>query len=145
MKQEKETIVIINGPNLNLLGIRQKGIYGEISFREYLAELYNKFPQYQIKYHQTNHEGVIIDLLHEHGFSAKGILLNAGGYTHSSIAIRDGISSITSPVIEIHISDIKNRESFRKTSMIEEVCAKSIIGKGLNGYKLGIQEIINLP
>ena len=142
MKSNKPVIVIINGPNLNLLGIRQKDIYGEKSFEEFLPELRSHFSEIQINYYQSNHEGDIIDLLHQYGFKSSGIILNAGGYTHSSIAIRDAISSITTPVVEVHISNIKERESFRHFSYLEEVCIESIIGEGLKGYFKGIERII---
>ena len=142
MESDKPVIVIINGPNLNLLGIRQKDIYGEKSFEEFLPKLRSHFSEIQIKYYQTNHEGVIIDLLHQFGFKSSGIILNAGGYTHTSIAIRDAIASITTPVVEIHISNIKKRESFRHFSYLEEVCSESIIGEGLKGYYKAIERII---
>lgn len=136
---EKPNILIINGPNLNLLGKRQPEIYGSQSFEEYFELLTAEFEDLSLSYYQSNHEGALIDKLHEVGFTYNGIVLNAGAYTHTSIAIRDAISAISTPVIEVHISDIKNRESFRKHSYLEEVCLTSIVGKGIQGYALAIQ------
>jgi len=135
-------LVIINGPNLNLLGKRNQEIYGNKSFTEFLDELRNEFVGVPIGYIQSNHEGVIIDQLHELGFSSDGIILNAGGYAHTSIAIRDAIESITSPVIEVHISDIYAREEFRHVSMLADVCKMQIVGHGLEGYREAIQYLL---
>jgi len=132
-------IVIINGPNLNLLGKREPGIYGNESFGDYFEKLKTSFPQVSFTYFQSNSEGAIIDILHENGFTADGILLNAGGYTHTSVAIRDAIAAIKSPVLEIHISNIHAREEFRHTSMIAPKCVGSICGLGMKGYKLGVE------
>ncbi|WP_298733715.1 type II 3-dehydroquinate dehydratase [uncultured Chitinophaga sp.] len=132
-------IVIINGPNLNLLGKREPGIYGSESFEDYFAALQKQFPAVQFTYFQSNVEGEIINQLHEQGFSADGILLNAGGYTHTSVAIRDAIAAIKTPVIEIHISNVYAREEFRHTSLIAPKCAGSICGLGMKGYALGVQ------
>ncbi|HLF65897.1 MAG TPA: type II 3-dehydroquinate dehydratase [Saprospiraceae bacterium] len=132
--------VIINGPNLNLLGKRNIEIYGSMTFAEFLDDLRKDFEGIPIGYFQTNHEGAIIDKLHEIGFSSDGIILNAGAYTHSSIAIRDAIEAITTPVIEVHISDIYTREEFRRKSMLADVCHTQIVGHGLEGYR----EAINL-
>ncbi|WP_291913636.1 type II 3-dehydroquinate dehydratase [Chitinophaga sp. CB10] len=132
-------IVIINGPNLNLLGKREPGIYGNESFEDYFEKLKTSFPQVSFTYFQSNSEGAIIDILHENGFTADGILLNAGGYTHTSVAIRDAIAAIKSPVLEIHISNIHAREEFRHTSMIAPKCVGSICGLGMKGYKLGVE------
>jgi 3-dehydroquinate dehydratase-2 len=128
-------LVIINGPNLNLLGKRNIEVYGSKSFESFLNELRVEFSGTSIEYFQTNHEGDIIDKLHAIGFSADGIILNAGAYTHTSIAIRDAIEAITSPVVEVHISDIYAREEFRRTSMLKEVCHAQITGRGLEGYR----------
>jgi len=136
-------IIIINGPNLNLLGTREPEVYGRQTFESYLVELKEKYPAIQIDYFQSNVEGLLIDALQEHGFKADGILLNAGGYTHTSVAIRDAISAITSPVVEVHISNIYAREEFRKTSLISEKVVGSIMGLGLDGYRLGIEHFIN--
>ena len=135
-------IVIINGPNLNLLGKRETHIYGHQSFENYFHALLIAFPNVNLEYFQSNHEGAIIDQLHFHGFSADGIILNAGAYTHTSIAIRDAISAIESPTIEVHISDISQREDFRKFSYLTAVCSAHIIGKGLDGYKEALQILI---
>lgn len=137
-------IIIINGPNLNLLGTREPEVYGRQTFESYLVELKEKYPAIQIDYFQSNVEGLLIDALQEHGFKADGILLNAGGYTHTSVAIRDAISAITSPVIEVHISNIYAREEFRKTSLISEKVVGSIMGLGLDGYRLGIEYLIQM-
>jgi 3-dehydroquinate dehydratase-2 len=132
------TIGIINGPNLNLLGKRQPEIYGNLSFEDYLETLKDTFTSVKLHYYQSNHEGAIIDKLHEWGFELDGIVLNAGGYTHTSIALADAISSINSPVVEVHISDIYAREKFRHISYIKNVCIESIVGKGLEGYDQAI-------
>ena len=132
-------IAIINGPNLNLLGKRETGIYGDSSFESYLSELKNKFPAMELEYFQSNVEGEIINKLHETGFSFDGIVLNAGGYTHTSIAIGDAIAAITTPVVEVHISNIFAREDFRHVSYIAPKCKGSISGFGLQGYELALQ------
>jgi 3-dehydroquinate dehydratase-2 len=131
-------ILIINGPNLNLLGKREPAIYGNKDFDSFLKELKNDFPQHTINYFQSNHEGSIIDKLHEEGFSADGIVLNAGAYTHTSLAIADAIKSISSPVIEVHISNVFAREDFRKHSFLSPVCKGCICGFGLDSYRLAI-------
>ena len=137
-------ILIINGPNLNLLGVREPGIYGNRGFEDYLLELRNLYPADSIDYFQSNHEGAIIDKLHEVGFSIDGVVLNAGGYTHTSVAIADAISAIKSPVVEVHISNIGKREEFRHHSFISPVCLGSIAGFGLDSYRLGVEAIKNL-
>lgn len=131
-------IHILNGPNLNLLGIREPETYGHEGFEAYLATLRAAFPSVQIHYYQSNIEGALIDKLHEIGFSADGILLNAGGYTHTSVALRDAVAAITTPVVEVHISNIHAREAFRHTSLLAAVCRGSISGFGLRGYELGL-------
>ena len=131
-------IQIINGPNLNLLGVREPEIYGSLSFEDYLNELKKSFPGIEIGYFQSNVEGEIINKLHETGFSFDGIILNAGAYTHTSIAIRDAIKSISAPVIEVHLSNIHARESFRHQSMLSGVCKGVIAGFGMDSYKLAI-------
>lgn len=135
-------IVILNGPNLNLIGRREPEIYGDISFDEYIPHLREIFPEIKIIFHQTNHEGMLIDYLHEYGFKADGILLNAGGYTHTSIALADAVKSISTPVIEVHISDIYKREEYRSHSYLKNVCLFSIIGEGLAGYESGIRKLL---
>lgn len=129
-------ILIINGPNLNLLGTREPEIYGNRTFEQYLSDLKADF-EGEIDYVQTNVEGEIINALH--GSKHDGILLNAGGYTHTSVAIRDAISGIAVPVVEVHISNLAQREEFRHNSFITAVCAGSIMGFGLDGYRLGLE------
>jgi len=133
------TIHIINGPNLNLLGTREPEIYGSITFEDYLGRLRKQFNKLEITYFQTNHEGLIIDELQKKGFDGAGIILNAAGYTHTSIAIRDTIAAISNPVIEVHISDIHAREDFRRHSYITDKCAGFITGKGMEGYALAVE------
>lgn len=135
-------IIIINGPNLNLLGIREKSIYGNSGFDSFLNELKNDFKNISIDFFQSNVEGELVNKLHETGFSYDGIVLNAGAYTHTSIAIRDAISAITTPVVEVHISNILTRESFRHDSVIGPACRGSIMGFGLNSYRLGIESFL---
>ena len=132
------TICIINGPNLNLLGVREPTVYGNTSFEQFLAEMIDQYPSLTLHYFQSNHEGALIDKLHEIGFSADGIVLNAGGYTHTSVALRDAIAAITSPVIEVHLSNIQAREPFRQQSLIAAVCVGSISGFGLQSYRLAL-------
>ena len=132
-------IIIINGPNLNLLGKRQPEIYGTQSFEDYFEKLKSKYTDLHLEYYQTNHEGSIIDKLHEVGFSYDGIILNAGGYTHTSIAIADAIAGIETEVAEVHISDIYSREPFRHHSFIKDMSCVSIVGKGLVGYDEAIE------
>lgn len=136
-------ILIINGPNLNLLGVREPGIYGSQSFETYIETLRKAFPALQLDYFQSNSEGDIIDCLHQHGFSADGIVLNAGAYTHTSIAIADAIASINSPVIEVHISNVYKRESFRHRSFIAAVAKGVICGFGMDSYRLAVEALIN--
>lgn len=131
-------ILIINGPNLNLLGRRQPEIYGDKRFEQYFAELQEKYPAVSLAYFQSNHEGALIDKLHEFGFSIDGIILNAGGYTHTSIALADAVAAISTPVVEVHISDIYARETFRRHSFLKAHCVESIVGQGLEGYRMGV-------
>ena len=135
-------VQIINGPNLNLLGSREPGIYGEESFSEFLDRLKSDYPNIEISYFQSNVEGEIINQLHETGFSYDGIILNAGGYTHTSVAIRDAIKAIKTPVGEVHISNVYAREEFRHKSMLTAVCMGVIAGFGLNSYKLAIESLL---
>ena len=132
-------IQIINGPNLNLLGTREPGIYGSSSFEKYLPELQAKYPDIEISYYQSNVEGELINKMQEVGFSYDGIVLNAGAYTHTSVAIHDAIKAIETPVIEVHISNVHQREEFRHHSYISPAAAGIIIGFGLNGYRLAIE------
>lgn len=132
-------ITIINGPNLNLLGKRETDIYGHKSFESYLPELQNKFPTWTIDYFQSNVEGELINKLQAVGFSHDGIIINAGGFTHSSVALADAVASIKTPVIEVHISNIFGREDFRHVSYLGRYCAGSISGFGLKGYELALR------
>ncbi len=135
-------IIIINGPNLNLLGIREKSIYGNSDFETYFNALKSKFKNVTLAYYQSNVEGEIINKLHEVGFSYDGVIINAGAYTHTSIAIRDAISGINTPVVEVHISNILTRENFRHESVIGPVCIGSIMGFGLDSYRLGLESFL---
>ncbi len=135
-------IVIINGPNLNLLGTREPEIYGNSTVEEYLKILIAEFPSVDFVYFQSNIEGEIINKLHEVGFSADGIILNAGGYTHTSIAIGDAIKAIKTPVVEVHLSNVFARESFRHESFLTPVCKGCISGFGMQSYKLAVQSFI---
>ena len=132
-------IAIINGPNLNLLGTREPEVYGNQTFETYFKQLQTKFPNAELTYFQSNVEGEIINKLHEIGFSFDGIILNAAGYTHTSISIADAVKSITTPVVEVHISNIFAREEFRHKSLIAPYCKGIIAGLGLLGYDLAIE------
>ena len=135
-------IYIINGPNLNLLGKRETSIYGDITFDDYLVQLKSEFQHLQIDYYQSNVEGEIINKLHEIGFKYDGIILNAGGYTHTSVAIADAVKAIDTPVVEVHISNIFSREDYRHMSLIAPNAKGSIIGFGMDSYRLAIRGII---
>jgi len=134
-------VIIINGPNLNLLGVREKSIYGNISFEKYFKKLVEEFPNLELEQFQSNVEGELIDKLQEVGFSYDYILLNAGGYTHTSVSIADCIKSIEAPVIEVHISNIYAREDFRKKSLLSENCKAVICGLGMDSYKAALLTI----
>lgn len=136
-------IAIINGPNLNLLGKREPGVYGNQSFEEYFEELKAKFPSVAFHYYQSNVEGELINELQRVGFSYDGIILNPGGYTHTSVAIGDAIAAITTPVVEVHISNVHAREEFRHLSHVSAKAAGSIIGLGLKGYELAVFFLIS--
>lgn len=136
-------IIIINGPNLNLLGKREPGIYGHKNFNTFFDNLKKNFNAIDLEYFQSNIEGELIDKLHEVGFTYDGVILNAGGYTHTSVAISDAIAAITTPVIEVHISNIYAREEFRHKSIITKECAGIISGLGLEGYMLAITYLID--
>jgi 3-dehydroquinate dehydratase II len=131
-------LLIINGPNLNLLGKREQNIYGSESFEHYLEKLEQQFPVVTFSYYQSNIEGKLVDKLHEEGFTCDGIILNAGAYTHTSVALRDAVAGIKSPVVEVHISNTLTREDFRHKSLIGPVCKGCIMGFGLSSYKLAI-------
>ena len=135
-------IQIINGPNINLLGKREPSIYGSTSFEEYLTTLRKRYSSIEIDYYQSNVEGFLIDKIHEVGFDADGIVLNAGAYTHTSIALQDAIRAITAPVIEVHISNVHIREEFRHKSMISCACKGVICGFGLDSYRLAIEALL---
>jgi len=135
-------IQIINGPNLNLLGVREKSIYGDKGFESYLTELRDRYAIIDIDYYQSNVEGEIINKLHEVGFTYDGIVLNAGAYTHTSVAIADAIAGINTPVIEVHISNVYKREEFRHHSMLAASCRGVIAGFGLDSYRLGVESFL---
>lgn len=137
-------IQIINGPNINLLGKREPSIYGSVSFEDYLAELRAKYPEVQIDYYQSNIEGELIDKIQQVGFDADGIILNAGAYTHTSIALQDAIRAVKSPVVEVHISNVHAREAFRHVSMISCACLGVICGFGLNSYRLALEALADV-
>jgi 3-dehydroquinate dehydratase II len=136
-------IQIINGPNLNLLGVREKSVYGETSFEDYLDTLRKRYANITINYYQSNVEGEIINKLHEVGFSCDGIVMNAGAYTHTSVAIADAIAGIKTPVIEVHISNVYKREEFRHKSLLAANCKGVIAGFGLDSYRLAIENMVN--
>ncbi|WP_336517461.1 type II 3-dehydroquinate dehydratase [Pollutibacter soli] len=136
------SITIINGPNLNLLGKREPDVYGNTSFEDYLQKLRSAFPEIDIEYYQSNVEGEIINKLQEAGFAKDGIIINPGGYTHTSVAIGDAIAAIKSPVVEVHISNIHAREEFRKLSHVSAKAKGTIAGLGLKGYELAIRFLL---
>lgn len=137
-------IQIINGPNLNLLGVREPGIYGDSSFESYLPQLRAKFPDVEIEYFQSNCEGALIDKLQEVGFTYDGVVLNAGAYTHTSIVLHDCIRALQCPVVEVHISNVHQREAFRHHSYIASACVGVICGFGLKSYELAVEGLRNL-
>lgn len=138
-----QTIHIINGPNLNLLGKREVELYGSVSFETFFEELKKKYPPVSLLYFQSNHEGALLDYLQAHGFEMNtGMILNAGGLTHTSIALRDAVAAIETPVVEVHISDIYTRESFRWHSFLTDVCVAHFTGHGLEGYRMGVDFLI---
>ena len=132
-------IIIINGPNLNLLGKREPEIYGTLTFEQYFETLKTQFPDLELFYFQSNHEGDLLDKIHEIGFSFDGIVINAGAYTHTSIAIADALAAVKTPAIEVHISNIHAREAFRHHSFLAAKCVGSIVGLGLKSYALAIE------
>lgn len=136
-------ILILNGPNLNLLGKREPTIYGSATFESYLDTLRAQYPTLTIRHVQSNHEGALLDALHSIGFAeGVGVVLNAGAYTHTSIALRDAISAISTPVVEVHISNVHSREPFRHESKLSAVCCGVICGFGLDSYRLGIEALL---
>jgi len=141
-EKRRMKIQIINGPNINLLGKREPSIYGARSFEDYLAELKERFPQVEMDYYQSNVEGEMINKIHEVGFDYDGIVLNAGAYTHTSIALQDAIRAVSAPTIEVHISNVHQREEFRHRSMISCACVGVICGFGLDSYRLAIEVLL---
>jgi 3-dehydroquinate dehydratase-2 len=137
-------IEIINGPNLNLLGKREPDKYGSVTFEDYLDSLKARFPEIVFGYFQSNVEGELINEIHRKGFSSDGIILNAGGYTHTSVALADAIASVKVPVIEVHITNISGREEFRHISLTGRSCIGIIAGFGLDSYRLGVEAIIEI-
>lgn len=135
-------LLILNGPNLNLLGVREPGIYGNDSMESYLETLRKEFPQVEIEYFQSNIEGKMIDKMQQVGYSYDGIVLNAGAYTHTSLALHDCIRAINTPVIEVHISNVHTREEFRHKSMISAACKGVICGFGMDSYKLAVYSFL---
>lgn len=135
-------ILLLNGPNLNLLGVREPEVYGKETFTDYFRQLKNKYPSVDISCFQSNVEGELIDKIHEVGFSYDGIILNAGAYTHTSIALADAIAAVKAPVVEVHISNIHAREPYRHVSMIAAACRGSVIGFGLDSYRLAVEALI---
>ena len=136
-------LLILNGPNLNLLGRREPGIYGTRAFDDFFPELEAAFPDRQLTHFQSNHEGILLDKLHEVGFTHRGIILNAGGYTHTSVALADAVAAIATPVVEVHLSNLAAREDFRQKSLLGRHCAGSISGFGLESYRLAVQWFVN--
>ena len=139
-----KSILILNGPNLNLLGKREPEIYGRVSFEEYLDTLRHEFPDVILDYYQSNHEGCLIDKLQEADGHYEGVVMNPGAYAHTSIALADCIRAIDIPVIEVHISDISQREPYRRHSYTAEACKKCFVGYGLQGYALGVRELLGI-
>ena len=135
-------IQIINGPNLNLLGRREPGIYGARSFDDYLETLRARYPDVQLDYYQSNHEGDLVDCIHRCGFEADGIVLNAGAYTHTSVALHDALRAVTAPAVEVHISNVHQREEFRHRSFISAACKGVICGFGLDSYRLAVESLL---
>jgi 3-dehydroquinate dehydratase-2 len=135
-------LAIVNGPNLNLLGLREQSVYGKVSFEDYLVELKEKYPTISFYYYQSNVEGELINKLHELGFSYDGIILNAGGYTHTSVALGDAVAAINTPVIEVHISNVYAREEYRHISLLAKNCKGVICGFGLDSYRLAVESFM---
>lgn len=140
-RKQDMRIQIINGPNLNLLGVREPGIYGDESFERYLPKLRAMYPDVEIDYFQSNVEGKLIDKMQEVGFDYDGVVLNAGAYTHTSVALHDCIRAMRCPVVEVHISNVHQREAFRHKSMISAACKGVICGFGLDSYRLAVEAL----
>ncbi|HET6996581.1 MAG TPA: type II 3-dehydroquinate dehydratase [Chitinophagaceae bacterium] len=139
----KKKIAIINGPNLNLLGKRETDIYGDLSFDKFFKQLQDKYPKVKLSFHQSNIEGELVDAIQKVGFDHDGIVLNPGGYTHTSVAIGDAIAAVPAPVVEVHISNVHAREDFRKFSHVSGKATGSIFGLGLKGYELAIEYLVS--
>jgi len=137
-------ILILNGPNLNLLGKREPGIYGSQSFESYFEILRKIFAEAELHYFQSNHEGALLDKIHEVGFTFDGLVINAGAYTHTSVALADALSAVPMPAVEVHISNIHKRESFRHHSYLTSRCEGMICGLGLKGYELAVRYLLDL-
>jgi len=137
-------VLIINGPNLNLLGKREIDVYGNVAFEDFLESLRLKYVGDKISYFQSNSEGEIIDHIHANGFEVDGIILNAGAYTHTSLAIADAVAAIKSPVVEVHISNVHKREEVRHKSMLSAVCSGVLLGFGLDTYRLAVEALKGL-
>lgn len=144
MKDNQKRILILNGPNLNLLGKREPGIYGDSTMEHGFAALQARFPEVQLDYYQSNVEGELINKLHEVGFSYYGVVFNAGAYTHTSVALHDAIKAISTPVVEVHISNVYQRETYRHTSLITGACVGVIGGFGMDSYRLAVEAILAL-
>jgi 3-dehydroquinate dehydratase-2 len=140
----KKKIAIINGPNLNLLGKRETDIYGDLSFEKFFKQLQDKYPKVKLSFHQTNIEGELVDAIQKAGFDQDGIVLNPGGYTHTSVAIGDAIAAVPAKVVEVHISNVHAREDFRKLSHVSAKAAGSIFGLGLKGYELAVEYLLSV-
>lgn len=138
-------IAIINGPNLNLQGRREPAVYGSVTFPQLMEELQQAFPQVSFSYYQSNVEGELIDKIHEVGFSCQGIVINAGGYSHTSVALHDALLSVEAPAVEVHISNIFAREEYRHHSLLTSACRGMICGLGLRGYHLAVEYLLALP
>jgi len=140
--KKMKKIQLINGPNLNLLGVREPSVYGDTTFESYLTTLQAMYPQCEITYYQSNIEGELIQKIHETGFSFDGIIFNAGAYTHTSIALHDAIKAVTTPVVEVHISNVYTREPFRHKSLLSAACKGVIAGFGMDSYRLAIEALL---
>lgn len=132
-------VLILNGPNLNLLGRREPHLYGSRSFEDFFQELQSDFPDVELEYFQSNHEGALLDKLHQAGYTADGVVINAGAFSHRSIALADALAAIPAPAVEVHISNVHRREPFRHRSYLAAVCVGSIVGLGLEGYRLALR------
>jgi 3-dehydroquinate dehydratase, type II len=142
-EKNKKKILVVNGPNLNLLGLREPGIYGSATLDEGMKALEERFPQVDFAFFQSNIEGELVDVIQQYGFTADGIVLNAGAYTHTSVAIHDAIKAIRTPVVEVHLSNIYSRETFRHTSLITSACIGIIGGFGMDSYRLAVEALLN--